>query len=149
MISAALDLDQQIRVVMADVDGGGRAYLPSGVAAGWDQFVNSWEHFTGQDQGPGQGWLYGTGIGDWWTAAGVSMTAINGKLAELIAWRKQIGGAGLQLSSPEPGPVTPPGYNPDPTGLGSLGKYLPWIVGGLAIVYLGPGILGMLGKGRK
>lgn len=142
MVARASEVDQQIRQVMADVDAN-RAALPSSTGDSWDLFVKEWEHFTQQDQGPGRGWLYGTGIGDWWTAAGVSMDSINQRAQALIDWRTRLTQYIGALSSPAPAPPPPP---TDPFGLSKLGSYLPWIVGGLAIIYLGPALARSLSK---
>ena len=138
MLAAATDLDGQIRAVMADVDAN-RDVLDAATEQGWDSFVDSWEVFTEQDQGSGEGWLYGSGVGDWWTSAGVSMSAINGKLEELTAWRATLERSLGRLSSPAPPAATPPGY--DPLGIGSIGKVLPWLAGGVLLVLLLPVIL--------
>lgn len=142
MRSAALDLDQQIRATMVDVDTN-RSMIPPGVAAGWDAFVNEWEHWTQQDQGSGQGWLYGAGVGNWWEAANVSMSAINGRLATLIDWRTKIRSYLGGLSSPDPAPPPP---SSDPF-VGIL-KAIPWIVGGVAAVVVLPRVLDFVPKGK-
>ena len=137
MRDAATQVDQGIRAVMVDVDSS-RDRIPAGTASAWDSFVTEWEHFTEQDEGAGQGWLYGTGAVNWWTASAVSMDAIHQRQQELLDWRTKLTGILGGLSSPAP--LAPPAPT-DPLGLGTLGKAVPWIVGGILAYYLLPVIL--------
>ena len=139
MRDAATQVDQQIRAVMIDV-ASKRASIPYDLAAAWDSFVNEWEHFTEQDQGPGQGWLYGSGVANWWSAGAVSMDAINQRAQTLIDWRNRLRGY-FTLSSPEPQP--PPGPT-DPLGLSKISKAIPWIVAGIAAIYILPAVVKQL-----
>jgi hypothetical protein len=143
MRSAAAVVDQNIRALMLDVDHN-RQSIPYDVAGGWDTFVNEWEHFTEQDEGAGEGWLYGSGLVNEWSAASISMDSIHQRQQTLIDWRTRISQyLPSGLSSPDV--AKPPGPT-DPLGLGKIGAMLPWVVGGVLAIYLLPPILGAIKK---
>lgn len=134
MRSNASALDQDIRALIRDVDAqkttldasaAGHAFLDN-----WTAFVKEWEHFTEQDQGPGQGWLYGAGVGNWWSAGSVSQAEINLRRDRLKAFRDQMKGLGAQVNAP------------DPQGPGaSFWAYVPWLVAGVVVIALSPTLL--------
>jgi|RifCSP19_2_1023855.scaffolds.fasta_scaffold10816_6 hypothetical protein len=134
MRDRAAIVDQQIRALMIDVDANWQS-IPNDVREAWYSFVTEWTHFTGQDEGAGEGWLYGEGVGNWWSAGSVSMDAINQRAQEIIDWRRKISGFIGALSSPEPTPPPPP---TDPLGLSKIGAMLPWIIGGIVAIYVLP-----------
>jgi hypothetical protein len=145
MRAAASQLDRDIRETMLDVDAR-REQLSRETAGGWDAFVQEWAHFTEQDQGAGQGWLYGSGTVNWWGASSVSMDAINAHRAQLIKWRSRIASdTGAALSSPDVEKPAPP---TDPLMLGKLSSLLPWALGAVAFVYVLP-LLPPILKGLK
>jgi hypothetical protein len=127
MRDAASALDRDIRETMNEVEGR-RSVL------------------TGQDAGTGQGWLYGTGLGNWWSAGSVSMDAINARRAQLLAWRSQLVNlTGQALDTPTPEKPAPP---TDPLGLGKLSAMLPWVVAAVVLVLLAPSIVGGIKAAR-
>lgn len=149
MRAAASALDQDIRATMVDVDHN-RSRIPSDVASGWDSYVKEWAHFTGQDQGPGQGWLFGSGLTAWASASAVGMDGIVQRRQQLQSWRDRIKQYIGPLSAPDP---KKPASDPSTPFLGVDWEKVALyggglLVGGLVLYGVGRYAVGSFVKGK-